>query len=341
VSVTESRSPKPEELRARRGPVRVPGLGSLSIRLALEYGLLLVFLVVCVALSFANEFFLTPDNLLNIGRQTAPVLVVSVAMTLVVCTAGIDLSVGAIVAVMTTVLASLLQLGVPNWAAIASVLLLSAMIGSINGFFVAYQGIPAFVVTLAMLTSLRGVSLIITEGRAIPITDPLVLGIGRRDLLGVPVPIVLSFLVVLVGAFFLARTRFGTHIRATGGNEEAARLVGVNVPRVKLAAYVLSGLASGIAALIISARVGAGSPNTGVGMELDAITAVIIGGTNLFGGEGTVLGTLLGAFFVSVVGNGLTLLHISPFYAQVITGLILLLAIWLNVRAYRVAALQP
>jgi simple sugar transport system permease protein len=340
VSVTESRSREAEQITASSGPVRLPGLGGRSIRLALEYGLLLVFLIVCVGLSFANEFFLTAENLLNIGRQTAPVLVVSVAMTLVVSTAGIDLSVGAIVAVMTTVLASLLQFGIPSWTAIACVLLLSAAIGSINGFFIAYQGIPAFVVTLAMLTSLRGVSLIITEGRAIPITDQALLAIGRRDLLGVPVPIAVSFLAVLVGAFFLARTRFGTHILATGGNEEAAHLVGVNVRRVKFAAYTLSGLASGVASLIISGRVGAGSPNTGVGMELDAITAVIIGGTNLFGGEGTVFGTLLGAFFVSVVGNGLTLLHISPFYAQVITGLILLLAIWLNVRAYRVAARQ-
>lgn len=341
MSVRESRARKAEEMPAGSPPVRLPSMGGRSIRLALEYGLLLVFLVVCVGLSFANEFFLTPDNLLNIGRQTAPVLIVSVAMTLVVSTAGIDLSVGAILAVMTTVLASLLQLGVPSWAAIAGVLLLSAAIGSVNGFFIAYQGIPAFVVTLAMLTSLRGISLIITEGRAIPITDQTILAIGRRDLLGLPVPIVVSFLAVLLGAFFLGRTRFGTHILATGGSEEAARLVGVDVRGVKLVAYILSGLASGVAALIISGRVGAGSPNTGVGMELDAITAVIIGGTNLFGGEGTVFGTLLGAFFVSVVGNGLTLLHISPFYAQVITGLILLLAIWLNVRAYRVAASQP
>ncbi len=341
MNVTESHSGKVEEVPAGSGPVRLPGIRGRSIRLALEYGLLLVFLLVVVGLSFANEFFLTTDNLLNIGRQTAPVLLVSVAMTLVVSTGGIDLSVGAIVAVMTTVLASLLQLGAPSWSAIIVVLLLSAAIGSINGFFIAYQGIPAFVVTLAVLTSLRGMSLIITEGRAIPITDQTILALGRRDLLGVPAPIALSFVAVLLGAFFLARTRFGTHILATGGNEEAARLVGVNVRRVKLAVYVLSGLASGVASLIISGRVGAGSPNTGVGMELDAITAVIIGGTNLYGGEGTVFGTLLGAFFVSVVGNGLTLLHISPFYAQVITGLILLLAIWLNVRAYRIAARQP
>ena len=200
MSVTESGTRKAEGAPPGAGPVRLPGLGGRSIRLALEYGLLLVFLVVCVGLSFANEFFLTPDNLLNIGRQTAPVLVVSVAMTLVVSTAGIDLSVGAIVAVMTTVLASLLQLGVPSWTAIASVLLLSGMIGAINGFFIAYQGIPAFVVTLAMLTSLRGVSLIITEGRAIPITDQTILAIGRRDVLGIPVPIAVSLLAVLVGA---------------------------------------------------------------------------------------------------------------------------------------------
>jgi simple sugar transport system permease protein len=320
---------------------RLLGLRGRSIRLALEYGLLLVFLLVFAGLSLANEFFLTSENLLNIGRQTAPVLLVAVAMTLVVSTAGIDLSVGAIVAVMTTVLASLLQLGAPAWLAIVVVLLLSAAIGSVNGYFISYQEIPAFVVTLAMLTSLRGVSLIITEGRAIPVTDPAILAIGRRDVFGIPMPLAICLVAVALGAFFLARTKFGTHVLATGGNEEAARLVGVNVRRVKLAVYVLSGLASGVAALIISGRVGAGSPNTGIGMELDVITAVIIGGTNLFGGEGTVFGTVLGAFFVSVVGNGLTLLHISPFYAQVITGLILLLAIWLNVRAYRLAARQP
>jgi simple sugar transport system permease protein len=341
VSVTGSRTGQGGEATAGVGALLRPGHRGRTIRLALEYGLFLVFLLVVVALSVANEFFLTAENVLNIGRQTAPVLLVAVAMTLVISTGGIDLSVGAIVAVMTTVLASLLQLGVPGWASILVVLLLSALIGAVNGYFVAYQGIPAFVVTLATLTSLRGISLIVTEGRAIPVTDQLILALGRRNLLEVPIPIVVSFVAVLLGAFFLARTRFGTHVLAVGGNEEAARLVGVNVRGVKLAVYVLSGLASGVASLIISGRVGAGSPNTGVGMELDVITAVIIGGTNLFGGEGTILGSLLGAFFVAVVGNGLTLLHISPFYAQVITGLILLLAIWLNVRAYRLATREP
>ncbi|MBV9357539.1 MAG: ABC transporter permease, partial [Chloroflexi bacterium] len=253
---------------------RRPGWRGRSVRVALEYGLLLVFLLVFVGLSLANEFFLTSENLLNIGRQTAPVLLVAVAMTFVISTAGIDLSVGAIVAVMTTALASLLQLGAPAWLAILVVLLLSVAIGSVNGYFIAYQGIPAFVVTLAMLTSLRGVSLIITEGRAIPITDPAILAIGRRDLFGIPAPVAVCLIAVGLGAFFLSRTRFGTQVLATGGNEEAARLVGVNVRRIKLAVYMLSGLASGVAALIISGRVGAGSPNTGIGMELDVITAV-------------------------------------------------------------------
>jgi simple sugar transport system permease protein len=311
------------------------------VRLVLQYGLWLVFVFVFIGLAVASPFFLTSENLLDIGRQTTAVIIVSVAMTLVISTAGIDLSVGAIITALTTMLAYLLQLGVAGWLVLSAVLLAGASIGLVNGLFIAYQEVPPFVVTLATLTALRGVALIITEGRAIPVRDPLILAFGRQNVLGVPLSIVLAAGAVLLGAFFLRRTQFGVHVLAVGGNEEAARLVGVNVPRVKLTVYGLSGVASGIASLIVAGRVGAGSPSSGVGTELDVITGVIIGGTNLFGGEGTVFGSVLGAFFVAVVGNGLTLLHISPYYAQVITGMILLLAIWLNVRAHKIGTREP
>ena len=295
-----------------------------------------VFFIACCALfAVLSPVFLLPGNLLNLLRQTAPMLIVATAMTFVITTGGIDLSVGAIVALTNALAALALQAGWPWPAASLAILALGAAIGAAQGWFIAYQAIPAFIVTLAGLSALRGLALLLTQGYSIPIApNGLFLGLGRGWLLGVPVPAALAASVALAGHVALGRMRYGRRVVAVGANLEAARRVGMPARRITASVYVLSGAASALAGLIIAARLGSGSSNAAVGFELEAIAAVVLGGTSLFGGVGTVVGTILGALTIAVIGNGLILVHVSPFLTQIVTGAIILLAVWLNTRVF-------
>lgn len=283
-----------------------------------------------------TDAFLSPINLLNILRQAAPILVVAVAMTFVIITAGIDLSVGSQVALINAVAAIVLTGGWLPWPLVViAMLALGAFIGLVQGWFVAYQGIPAFIVTLAGLSILRGLALYLTQGYSIPIPDlPGFLALGRGQVSGVPVPVIVALGVVLVGAIVLSRTVYGRRVVAVGSNTEAARRAGMPARGTIASVYVLAGIASAIAGLLIAARLGSGSSNAAVGFELQVIAAVVLGGTSLFGGRGTILGTVLGALTIAVIGNGLILMHISPFFTQIVTGTIILVAIWLNTRIF-------
>ena len=294
------------------------------------------FFLLCVAFfSIATDVFLTPGNLLNILRQAAPILVVAVAMTFVIVTAGIDLSVGSQVALINAVAAIVLAMGVPWPLVVLAMLLLGAMIGLGQGWFIAYQGVPAFIVTLAGLSILRGLALYMTEGYSIPIRDvPGFFAIGRGDLLGIPVPAVIALGIAALGAMVIGRQIYGRHVVAVGSNPEAARRVGIPARWTIASVYMLTGIASAIAGLLIAARLGSGSSNAAVGFELQVIAAVVLGGTSLFGGRGTILGTILGTLTIAVIGNGLILMHISPFFTQIVTGTIILIAIWLNTRIF-------
>ena len=288
--------------------------------------------VVAIVFSVATENFFSVSNLLTILRQAAPLCIVAVTMTFVITTGGIDLSVGSVGAVSGVLAASLMSsFGVDVIPAMASALAIGALVGLAHGYLIAYQGIPPFIVTLTSLFIYRGVALLLTEGYSIPIPGGGVLSfIGRGWVLGIPMPVVLAAGVLILGYVVLNHSRFGRYTTGIGSNREGVRRSGVNVRRVTTAVYVWSGVAAAFSGLILTSRLGSGSANQGVMFELDAIAAVVLGSTSLFGGKGTIVGTLFGALAIAMIQNGLILAHVSPYYTQIATGLIIIFAIWFN-----------
>lgn len=295
-----------------------------------------VFFVAClVFFASATDTFLTLGNILNIVRQAAPILIVAVAMTLVIITGGIDLSVGSQVALVNAVAAILLAMGYPWPVVLLGMIAFGGIIGIAQGWFTAYQGIPAFIVTLAGLSILRGFALWLTQGYSIPIKDaPGFFWLGRGELFGIPVPALIAVLVAVLGYVIIAYTKYGRQVVAVGSNLEAARRVGMPAKWIVASVYMVSGIACALAGLLIAARLGSGSSNAAVGFELQVIAAVVLGGTSLMGGRGSILGTVLGTLTIAVIGNGLILMHISPFFTQIVTGAIILVAIWLNTKIF-------
>lgn len=328
---TGSAAPPSAQLRRRGLKDRFLANGSVG-------SIALFFAFVVVLFSATADDFLTTDNILNILRQSAPLLVVATAMTLVITTAGIDLSVGSVLALTSALCAILIQGGVPWVAVVALMLLLGALVGAVQGFFIAYEGIPAFIVTLAGLSVIRGLALLMTGGYSIPIPSTIAFtGIGRAWILGMPLPALIAAAVLAGGFVLFNQTPFGRYVTGIGANAEAVRRAGVDTRRVGLTVYVLSGASAALAGVVLAARLGSGSSNAGQGFELDVIAAVVLGGTSLFGGRGTMLGTVLGALTVAVIGNGLILSHLSPFLTPIVTGTIILVAIWMNFRIFRSA----
>jgi simple sugar transport system permease protein len=282
-------------------------------------------------MSVSTPTFLTVGNILNVLRQAAPTLIVAVAMTLVITSGGIDLSVGSTLAVVGVLSALLLSAGVSWWLVVLLMLLFGCFVGLINGLLVTLGGLPPFIATLATLSVLRGVAQLITKGYSIPLPpgSPFI-ELGRGFLFGIPYPVVLVVVALVIGYILFNRTRFGIYVTGIGSNEEAVRRNGVNTNAVKVRVYILSGLLTATAGMITSARLASGSSYSGIGFELDVISAVVLGGTNLFGGDGTLLGAFLGTIILAVIGNGLILLHVSPFYEQIIKGIVLVIAIILN-----------
>lgn len=294
------------------------------------------FLLMVTAFALGTDAFLTKTNLLNILRQSAPLLIVAVAMTFVITTGGIDLSVGSTMALVNALAAIALQAQIPWPAVVLLMLLLGAFVGAVQGWFVAVERIPAFIVTLAGLSILRGIALLLTQGFSIPIAPTSwFVQLGRGWVLGLPLPAILAALVALAGWVALTQARLGRYVTALGANAEAARRAGIDIRLVTVMVYVLTGVAAAAAGIIIAARLGSGSSNAAVGFELEVIAAVVLGGTALAGGRGTIVGTVLGALTIAVIGNGLILAHVSPFFTQIVTGLIILLAIWLNTRLFQ------
>ncbi len=294
------------------------------------------FIVMTVTFSLITKTFLTEINILNILRQSAPLMIVAVAMTFVITTAGIDLSVGSVLALVNALAAISLQAGL-YWPLVVLLMLgVGIVIGLFQGFFIAYEGIPAFIVTLAGLSSIRGTALLLTKGYSIPI-DPQspFNAIGRGWVFGLPMPAIIAVVALAIGFFVFNETTFGRYVTGVGANAEAVRRAGVDTKKITAAVYALSGFAAAVAGLIIAARLGSGSSNAGGGFELEVIAAVVLGGTSLFGGRGTMLGTMLGALTIAVIGNGLILYHMSPFITPIVEGFIILIAIWLNFRLFR------
>lgn len=286
-------------------------------------------IVVFVVLSIVAPSFLTADNLFNLGSQTSVNAVMAVGVTIVIITGGIDLSVGSVSALSGVAAVMLMvHLGVGSGLGIVGGIAIGALAGLVNGLLVSVAGLPPFIATLGMLSVGRGLVLIIT-GAVAQFGAPdsfRLLGQGVID--GVPIPVLLIVLAAVTGHLVLTRTRLGRYAYVMGSNPEAARLSGVPVRRHTTAVYVVSGALAGLGGVIAASRIDSGQPNFGNGLELDVIAAVVIGGASLFGGRGTVWGSLIGAFLVAVIRNGAVQLNIGTFYQDVLIGVITWLAVW-------------
>ncbi|MCX7852595.1 MAG: ribose ABC transporter permease [Anaerolineae bacterium] len=295
-----------------------------------RYGLVLSFLLLCLALTLLSDRFLTASNLLNVLRQATINGIIAVGMTYVILTAGIDLSVGSVLALATVVAADLMQTGLPVPLGVLAGLGVGTLLGAINGLLIARTGIPPFVVTLGMMTVARGLALTYTQGRPITGLPASFTFLGAGFLGPIPMPIVLFALVFGVGYFVLARTVFGEWVYALGDNPVAARLTGLPTRRVTALVYVISGFLAALAGLILVARLNSAQPTAGQGFEFDAIAAVVVGGTSFAGGEGGLFGTLLGVLIIQVLNNGLNLLNVSPLWEGVVKGVVIALALLLH-----------
>lgn len=307
-------------------PFTIRGLGG-----AIRLESLVVLLLLAAVLSLASPYFLTISNILNILLATSVIGVLGFASTFVIAAAGIDLSVGSVLGFAGVVGALAVNgLDLPWPVGIVLCLAAGCLCGLVNGLLTALAGIPAFIVTLGMLGVARGAALVLTNGQPVYGLPNAMVWLGQGRPFGVPVPAIVFLGVAVVTHFVLSRTRFGKYALVIGDNEAAARATGIHVERLRIALYTLSGGLSGLAGLLLAARVNSGDPTAGTSYELTAITAAILGGTNLFGGRASVVGTLIGALIMGVLQNGLNLLAVSSFYQQMAIGSVLVLAVWLD-----------
>jgi len=314
---------------------------TLNLETIKKFQSIIALFLLCLVLALLTDKFLTVDNAWNVMRQISVNLCISVGMTLIILTGGIDLSVGSILALTGAVTASLLKFGLefPELNLFVGFTLLGAILagglvgtglGAFNGWMITKFRVPPFVATLAMLTIARGATMLWTGG--FPVTG---LGesfgfIGTGWFLGIPMPVWITAVVVGVAVLVVRRTKLGRYIYAVGGNERAALLSGVNIKSIKLWVYSIAGMLAAVGGVIVTARLDSAQPNAGLTYELDSIAAVVIGGTSLSGGRGTVLGTVQGALIIGVLNNGLVLLNVSPFWQQVVKGAVILLAVILD-----------
>jgi ribose transport system permease protein len=295
-----------------------------------KLGPLLGLLLISVALALISDEFLTVSNLLNVARQISLNAIISVGMTLVILTGGIDLSVGSIVAIAGSITAGMLIQGTGIVAAVAAGLLLGGIIGAVNGVLITRGDTPPFIATMGMMTIVRGYSLIYTDGRPITGFSEEFRWLGGGYIAGIPVPVIIMTIIFIGAYVFLKQNRFGRYVYAIGGNEEAARLSGINTKKVLVSVYILAGLLAALSGIILTSRLNSAQPTAGLSFEMDAIAAVVLGGTSLSGGVGTIGGTLVGAMIIGVLDNGLNLLNVSSFYQQVAKGVVILLAVLLD-----------
>ena len=292
-------------------------------------GLAIVLLLLVISASFISSHFLNPINILNVLRQVALYGILGVGMTFVILTKGIDLSVGSTVALVGVVGALLMERGVPIPLMIPICLALGAVVGAVNGFGVSYWRIHAFITTLGTMVMVRGFALMLADGGTVKpgkaAEDFFFLGGGY--LFGIPTPIYVFVIVCILAGVTLKLTPFGRAVYAVGSNEEAAHLSGVNVPLVTFGVYIIGSVLAALSGLIFLSRLSVGDPNSGLGLELEAITIAVIGGASLFGGEGTVIGTIGGAMVLAIIANVLNLAGVSPFSQQVVKGAIIILAV--------------
>jgi len=302
----------------------------LWIHNARQFGTFLGLITIIIIFAFWTPYFLTVSNLLNVAQQSTINAIIAVGMTYVIITAGIDLSVGSIMAFSGVVLASLLQADQPLVVAILGGLFVGAACGFVNGVLISYGKLPPFISTLGLMSVARGAALLYTNGRPISGFEENFRFIATGEIFHIPFPIIVMIIIYLIGHYVLTRTKLGRYTYATGGNEQAAILSGVNVKKIKIVVYSLCGLLSGAAGVLLTARLNSAQPIAGIMYELDAIAAVVIGGTSLMGGEGKLTGTLIGALIMGVLRNGLNLLDVSSFIQQIVIGSVIICAVLID-----------
>lgn len=299
---------------------------------------LIALIILCIIVSLLSDKFLTTTNAWNVMRQISVNVCISVGMTLVIIAGGIDLSVGSVLALCGAVAAGLLKNGIeiPSsnlymgftvLGTIVVALLIGSLLGVFNGLFITRFKVPPFVATLAMLTIARGLTMLWTGGFPISGLGESFAWIGTGWFVGIPVPVWISAIIVAIAIMIMNKTKLGRYIYAIGGNESAATLSGIDVKKVKVIVYTIAGGLAAAGGLLVTSRLDAAQPNAGTGYELDSIAAVVIGGTSLTGGRGSIGGTVLGAIIIGVLNNGLVLLNVSPFWQQVLKGAVILAAV--------------
>jgi ribose transport system permease protein len=310
------------QLAATKHRARVGALLSLT--------LLVLLALLWVLLAFSTPSFWTYGNITNLLRQGAMTAILAIGETFVIITGGIDLSVGAVVGFTSVIIAWLLTHGYPIWGALIITLAFGLVIGVFHGFGITKLGLPPFIMTLATLTALRGIGLLITNGSTISITNTEFTGFSRGDFLGVPNLFWMVVVVAVPGYIFLHHSRFGRYLFAIGSNTEAARLSGVNTVRMIYIAYILSALCAAFVGILLAARIGIGNATQAEGWELQAIASSVIGGTSLFGAIGSVHGPLLGSFILTTINNGANLLNVNSFWQRVITGALIIVIVYFD-----------
>ncbi len=298
-----------------------------------KYQSLIGLIIFSIIIAILNPNFMTPDNVRNVLRQTSINAIIASGMTFIIITGGIDLSVGSTFAFASVVLAKLVGSGMPPALALVFGLVVGALIGMMNGMIIAKAKLQPFIVTLSTMTIISGLTLIITQGKPVSVDLGALAWIGSGSIFTIPVPVIIMIIIIVICYFILTKTTIGRYVYAVGSNEESAKLSGVNVDRVKIFVYTLTGLLAALAGIIIMARLSSAQPNAGEGYELDAIAAVVLGGTSLTGGVGNVTGTIVGALIIGVLNNSLNLMNVSSYYQLLAKGVVILVAVLIDKRS--------
>lgn len=295
--------------------------------IARKYATMFILVIFLIAMAFLSDRFFTFKNLTNVGRQISLNAILALGMTLVIISGGIDLSVGGVCALGCCVCAKILNSTGSSLLAIAVVLLIGLAVGAFNGFVVSKTGIAPFIVTLSTVSIIRGITLVMTNASPMPISNAAFKFIGQGTLLGIPFPIYITLILAIITAFVMNKTVFGRYVYAVGGNERSAVVAGIQVKKVKISVYMVSGFLAAFTAIIYTSRLSSGVPSLGDGFEMDAITAAVIGGASLAGGQGHIWGTMIGAVIIGILNNALNLLNINSYFQDIVKGVVVLLAV--------------
>lgn len=295
--------------------------------IARKYATLFILVIFLIAMALLSDRFFTFKNLTNVGRQISLNAILALGMTLVIISGGIDLSVGGVCALGCCVCAKILNSTGSSLLAIAVVLLIGLAVGAFNGFVVSKTGIAPFIVTLSTVSIIRGITLVMTNASPMPISNAAFKFIGQGTLLGIPFPIYITLILAIITAFVMNKTVFGRYVYAIGGNERSAVVAGIQVKKVKISVYMVSGFLAAFTAIIYTSRLSSGVPSLGDGFEMDAITAAVIGGASLAGGQGHIWGTMIGAVIIGILNNALNLLNINSYFQDIVKGVVVLLAV--------------